>query len=74
MCPSFVLGGDGNTGSVGYVCLEAELMDGESDFHAAMLAALLCLPSFFAVVCPGAATLFLGGENDFCSLRSPLLR
>ena len=44
-------------------------MDGESDFYAAMLAAFafaafLGLPSFFAVVCPGAATLFLGGEND----------
>ena len=70
VCPSFVLGGDANTGSAGYVCLEAELMDGESDFHAAMLAAfafaaLLGLPSFFAVVCPGAATPFLDGENDF---------
>ena len=65
-----VLGGDANTGSAGYVCLEAELIGRESDFHAAMLAAfafaaLLGLPSFFAVVCPGAATLFLGGENDF---------
>ena len=28
-------------------------------------AAFLGLPSFFAVVCPGAAKLFLGGENDF---------
>ena len=70
VCPSFVLGGDANTSSAGYVCLEAELMDGESDFYAAMLAAfafaaLLGLPSFFAVVCPGAATLFLDGENDF---------
>ena len=68
--PSFVLGGDANTGSAGYVCLETELMGWESDFHAAMLAAfafaaLLGLPSFFAVVCPGAATLFLGGENVF---------
>ena len=70
VCPSFVLGGDANTGSAGYVCLETELVDGKSDFHAAMLAAfafaaLLGLPSFFAVVCPGAATLFLGGENYF---------
>ena len=24
-------------------------------------------PRFFAVVCPGAATLFLSGENDFCA-------
>ena len=39
VCPSFVLGGDANTGSAGYVCLEVELMDGESDFYAAMLAA-----------------------------------
>ena len=38
VCPSFVLGGDANTGSAGYVCLETELMGGESDFHAAMLA------------------------------------
>ena len=69
VCASFVLGGDANIGSAGYVCLETELTDGESDFHAAMLvpfafAALLGLLSFFAVVCPGAATLFLGGEND----------
>ena len=69
VCPSFVLGGVANTGFAGYVCLETELVDGESDFHAAMLAAfafaaLLGLPSFFAVVCPGAAMLFLGGEND----------
>ena len=46
------------------------LADGKSDFHAAMLAAfafaaLLGLPSFFAVVCPGAATFFFGGESDF---------
>ena len=70
VCPSFVLGGDANTGSAGYVCLETELMGRESDFHAAMVAAfaftaLLGLPSFFAVVCPGAAMLFLSGENDF---------
>ena len=67
VCPSFVLLGDANTGSAGYVCLETELVDGESDFHAAMLvafafAAFLGLPSFFAVVCPSAATLFLWGE------------
>ena len=70
VCPSFVLGGDANTGSAGYVCLETELIGWESEFYAAMLAAFafaafLGLPSFFAVVCPGAATLFLGGENDF---------
>ena len=70
VCPSFVLGGDANTGSAGYVCLETELMGWESEFYAAMLAAFafaafLGLPSFFAVVCPGAATLFLDGESDF---------
>ena len=69
-CPSFVLGGDANTGLAGYVCLETELMGWESEFYAAMLAAFafaafLGLLSLFAVVCPGAATLFLGGENDF---------
>ena len=68
--PSFILGGDANTSSAGYVCLETELVDGESDFYAAMFAAfafaaLLFLHSFFAVVCPGAPTLFLDGENDF---------
>ena len=62
VCPSFVLGGDTDTGSVGYVCLETELVDGKSDFHAAMLAAfafaaLLGLPSFFAVVCPVAVAM-----------------
>ena len=56
VCPSFVLGGDANTGSADYVCLETELENGESDFHAVMLgafasAAFLGLPSFFAVVC-----------------------
>ena len=30
VCPSFVLGGNANTGSADYVCLEVELMDGES--------------------------------------------
>ena len=71
VCPSFVLGGDANTGSAGYVCLETELVDGESDFHSAMpdatasFAAFLGLPSFVAVVCPDASTLFLGGEDDF---------
>ena len=34
VCPSFVLGGDANTGKAGYVCLETELMDGESDSYA----------------------------------------
>ena len=70
VCPSFVLGGDANTGSAGYVCLETEFVEGEFYLHAAMpaafaFAAFLGLPWFFAVVCPGAATLFLGGENDF---------
>ena len=59
-----------NTGSAGYVCLETEFVEGEFDFYAAMpaafaFAAFLGLPSFFAVVCPGVATLFLDGENDF---------
>ena len=74
VCPSFVLGGDANTGSAGYVCLEVELMGWESEFYAAMLAAFafaafLGLPSFFAVVCPGAATLFLGEMMYVCCVR-----
>ena len=39
VCPSFVLGGDANTGSAGYVCFETELENGESDFDAVMPAA-----------------------------------
>ena len=35
VCSSFVLGGDTNTGPAGYVCLETELVDGESDLLAA---------------------------------------
>ena len=31
VCPSFVLGGDANTGSADFVCLETELLDGDSD-------------------------------------------
>ena len=70
VCHSFALGGDANSGSAGCVCFETELMGRESDFQAAMLAAfafatLLGLPSFFAAVCFGAATLFLGRETDF---------
>ena len=57
VCPSFVLGGDANTGSAGYVCLETELVDGESDLLAATLvvsasfAAFVGLLSLFVVVC-----------------------
>ena len=63
MCPSFVLGGDANTGSAGYLCLETEMVDGESDLLAATpvvtasFAALLGLPSFFVVVCPVAVAM-----------------
>ena len=57
MCPSFVLGGDANTGSAGYVCLETELMGWESEFYAAMLAAFafaafLGWPSCTVADCP----------------------
>ena len=63
--PSFVLGGDANTGSAGYVCFDTELVDGVSDFHAAMrvafaFAAFLGLPSCFAVVCPAVPAAFSG--------------
>ena len=65
VCPSFVLGGDANTGSAGYVCFEIELVNGESDFHAVMpaafaFAAFLGLPSFFAVVCPAVLATLSG--------------
>ena len=70
VCLSCVLGGDAGSAVFFFFCFETELVDGRSDFHAAMsvafaFAAFLGLPSFFAVVCPGVATLFLGGENDF---------
>ena len=42
VCPSFVLGGDANTGSAGYVCLETELVDG----------ALMGWPSCIVADCP----------------------
>ena len=62
VCPSFVLGGDANTGSAGYVCLET----GESDFHAAMhaaiaFAALMGWPSCFAVDSPAGFAALSGG-------------
>ena len=59
-----------------------QLMGWESEFYAVMpaafaFAAFLGLPSFFAVVCPGAATLFLDGgmiSLPRCLLRPPLPR
>ena len=65
VCPSFVLGGDANTGSAGYVCLGTELMGRESDFHAAMLAAfafaaLMGWPSCFAVDSPAVSAALSG--------------
>ena len=61
VCSSFVLGGDANTGSAGYVCLETELVDGESDLLAATpvatasFAAFVTLPSFIVVCLVAAA-------------------
>ena len=65
VCPSFVLGGDAKTGSAGCVCLETQLMGWKSDFYAAMLAAfafaaLLGLPSFFAVDSPAVPAALSG--------------
>ena len=65
VCPSFVLGGDAKTGSAGYVCLETELVDGESDFYAAMhaaiaFAALMGWPSCFAVDSPAVLAALSG--------------
>ena len=79
VCPSFVLGGDANIGSAGYVCLETELMGWESDFHAAMLAtfafaASMGWPSFFAVVCPAVLAALSGGMLCFAALSGLLRR
>ena len=49
VCLSFVLGGDANTCSAGYVCFETEFVEGEFDFHAAML---LRLPLSCFWACP----------------------
>ena len=83
VCPSFVLGGDANTSSAGYVCLETEFMEGVSDFHAAMPAAF-AFAAFF-----GLAVVFRSGlpvlprrfswvesliSMPRCLLRSPLPR
>ena len=81
VCPLFVLGGDANTGSAGYVCLEVELMDGESDFYAAMLAVF----AFAAFLDPRSSQWFALVLRRFswmvrmislprCLLRSPLPR
>ena len=66
MRPSFVLGGDANTDSACYVCLETELVDGENDFYAAMpaafafVAALMGWPSCFAVDSPAVLAALSG--------------
>ena len=78
MCSSFVLGGDANTGSAGYVCFETELVDGESDFYAAMhaaiaFAALMGWPSCFAVDSP-AVLAALSGSMLCCAALSGVLR
>ena len=83
VCASFVLGGDANTGSAGYVCLETELGDGEFDLHAAMLvafafAAFLGLPSCFAVDSPAVLAAFSGcfantGSAGYVCLETELV-
>ena len=75
VCPSFVLGGDANTGSAGYVCLETELMGWESDFHAAKLAAfafaaLMGWPSCFVV----ESLVLSGGMLCFAALSEVFRR
>ena len=77
--PSFVLGGDANTGSAGYVCLETELVDGESDFHAVMpaaiaFAALMGWPSCFAVDSPAVLAALSGGMLCYAALLGFLRR
>ena len=79
MCPSFVLGGDANTGSAGYVCLETELMGWESHFYAAMLAAfafaaLLGWPSCFVVDSPAVPVVLSGGMLCYAALSEALRR
>ena len=79
VCPSFVLGGDANTGSAGYVCLETELVDGESDFYAAMpaaiaFAALMGWPSCFAVDGPAVLAVLSGGMLCHAALSGFLRR
>ena len=79
VCSSLVLGGDANTGSAGYGCFETELLDGESDFHAAMpaafaFAALMGWPSCSAVDSPAVLAALSGGMLCYAVLSGFLRR
>ena len=79
VCPSFVLGGDANTGSAGYVCLETELMGREYDFHAALhaaiaFAALMGWPSCFVVESLAVLVVLSGGLLCYAALSEFLRR
>ena len=79
VCPSFVLGGDANTGSAGFVGLDTELVDRESDFYAAMhaaiaFAALMGWPSCFAVDSPAVLAVLSGSMLCYAALSGLLRR
>ena len=79
VCPSFVHGGDANTGSAGYVCLQTELVDWESDFHATMpaafaFAALMGWPSCFVVDSPAVLAVLSGSMLCYAALSGVLRR
>ena len=63
--PAALSGGYAYMGSAGYVCLETELVDGEPDFFAAMLAAtafaaLMGWPSCIVADCPAVPVVLSG--------------
>ena len=79
VCPSFVPGGDANTGSAGYVCLETELVDWEFHSYAAMFAAfafaaLMGWPSCIVADCPAVPVVLSGYMLCYAALSEVLGR
>ena len=78
--PAALSGGYANTGSAGYVYLETELVDRESDFYAALLhaaiafAALMGWPSCFEVDGPAVLAVLSGGMLCYAALSGFLRR
>ena len=75
--PAVLSGGYAYTGSAGYVCLETELVDGGSDFFAAMLAAiafaaLMGWPSCIVADCPAVPVVLSGYMLCFAALSEVL--
>ena len=77
--PTVLSGVYANTSSTGYVCLETELVDGETDFFVAMpaafaFAALMGWPSCIVVDSPAVFAALSGGLLCFAALSEVLRR